>query len=200
MKNRDIYRRRCQCNIQETLYTGQWCLSHLQSRHLVVVLPITISCSVVFSWISSTAWHLFLFKGYFSFGKSQASQGTKSGLSGGWVTGRFDVSPNITHVCWCTSGCIVMMKLPIISGCCCGLLNHPNSFRRGTFKLNAEFHTDSLLYSLSHFECEDHTVHMLTQRHLPPILTSTIKSSLFRHVHSSPLLVTSILQKPFLLY
>ena len=57
----------------------------------------------------------------------------------------------------------------------CGLLNHPNSFCRGMLKLNAKFDADSLLYSLSHFECDDHTVHMLTQWHLPPPLTGTVK-------------------------
>ena len=31
------------------------------------------------------------------------------------------------------------------------------------FKLNAKFDADSLLYSLSYFECDNHTVHMLTQ-------------------------------------
>ena len=41
--------------------------------------------------------------------------------------------------------------------------------------------------SLRHFECNGHTVHMLTQWHLPPPLTSTVKSSLFTPVHSSPL-------------
>ena len=54
-------------------------------------------------------------------------------------------------------------------------------------KLNAKFDTDSLLCSLSHFECDGHTVHMLTQWCLPPPLTSTVKSSLFTHAHSSPL-------------
>ena len=68
-----------------------------------------------------------------------------------------------------------------------GLLNHPTSFCGGTFKLNAKFDADFLLYSLSHFACHGHTVHMLTQRHLPPPLTSTVKSSLFTHVHSNPL-------------
>ena len=62
----------------------------------------------------------------------------------------------------------------------------PNSFCRGKLKLNAKFDADSLLYSPSHFECEGHTVHMLTQRCLPPPLTSTVKSSLFTHAHSSP--------------
>ena len=52
------------------------------------------------------------------------------------------------------------------------------------FKLNAKFDADSLLYSLSHSECDGHTVHMLTQQHLLPPLTSTVKSSLFTYVHS----------------
>ena len=41
------------------------------------------------------------------------------------------------------------------------------------------------------FECDDHTVHMLTQRHLPPPVTSTVKSSLLSHGHSSPLSLAS---------
>ena len=44
------------------------------------VLQITISCSVIFCWISSMVWNLFPLKGDCSFGKSQKSQGTKSGL------------------------------------------------------------------------------------------------------------------------
>ena len=66
-------------------------------------------------------------------------------------------------------------------------MNHLNSFCRGMFKLNAKFGADSLLYSFSHFECDGHTVHMLTQRHLRPPLTTIIKLSLFMEVHSSPL-------------
>ena len=55
------------------------------------------------------------------------------------------------------------------------------------FKLNAKFDADLLLSLLNHVECNGHTVHMLTQQHLPPPLTSTVKSSLFKHAHSSPL-------------
>ena len=55
------------------------------------------------------------------------------------------------------------------------------------FKLNAKFDADSLLYSPSHFEYDNHTVHMLTQQCLLPPLTSTVKSSSFTHAHSSPL-------------
>ena len=38
-----------------------------------------------------------------------------------------------------------------------------------------------------HFEWDSHTAHTLTQWCLPPPLTSTVKSSLFAHAHSSPL-------------
>ena len=50
-------------------------------------------------------------------------------------------------------------------------------------KLNTKFDANLLLYLLSHFEYNGHTVHMLTQWHLLPPLTSTVK--LFTHVHSS---------------
>ena len=71
----------------------------------------------------------------------------------------------------------------------CSFLNRPNtgSFHGQMFKLNTKFDTDLLLYSLSHFECNSHAVHVLTQRRLLSPLTSTVKSSLFTHVHSSPL-------------
>ena len=55
------------------------------------------------------------------------------------------------------------------------------------FKLNAKFGADSWLHSLSPFECDGHTVHMLTQQPLLPPLTSTVTSSLFTHAHFSPL-------------
>ena len=60
-------------------------------------------------------------------------------------------------------------------------------FARGTFKLNAKFDADLLLYLLIHFECDGHTVHKLNQWRLSPPLTSTVKWSLFTHAHSSPL-------------
>ena len=68
----------------------------------------------------------------------------------------------------------------------CSLLNHPNSFHREMFKLNAKFDADSLLYSVSHFECNGHTVHMFTQWRLLPPLTSAVKLSLFTQAHSNP--------------
>ena len=69
-------------------------------------------------------------------------------------------------------------------------LNHLNTFHAGMSKLNAEFDADLLFCSLSHFECAGHTVHRLTQWHPLPPLTSTVKSSLFTHGHSSPLSVS----------
>ena len=50
----------------------------------------------------------------------------------------------------------------------------------------AKFDANVLLYLLSHFECDDHTVHMLTQLRPQPPLTSTVKSLLFTFVHFSP--------------
>ena len=67
------------------------------------------------------------------------------------------------------------------------LLNHLNSFCGQMSKLNVKFDVDSLFYSFSHFEFDGHTVHMLTQQHLPSPLASTVKLSLFTHAHSSPL-------------
>ena len=64
------------------------------------------------------------------------------------------------------------------------LLNHLNSFHRGMFKLNTKSDADFLLYLLSHFECNSH---MLTEQQLRPPLSSIVKSSLFTHMHSSPL-------------
>ena len=69
----------------------------------------------------------------------------------------------------------------------CGLLNHLNNFHGGLFKLDAKFDVHFLLCLLSHFECHSHTVHVFIQWRLPPPLTSTMKSSLFTHMHSIPL-------------
>ena len=73
----------------------------------------------------------------------------------------------------------------------CSLLNNLNSFRGGMFKLNATLGAGLLLYLLSHFECNSHTVHMLTQWHLP----SPVKLSLFMHARSSPLALAARLHR-----
>ena len=89
------------------------------------------------------------------------------------------------------SGHIVVIELPVAHSC--RLLKHLNSFHREMFKLNTKFDADSLPYLLSHFECDDHhIVHIFTQWHLPPLLTSNSEvSSLFTHVHSSPLFLVA---------
>ena len=62
------------------------------------------------------------------------------------------------------------------------------------FNFNAKFDADLLFCSLCHFECDGHKVHILTEQHLPP-LTSTVKSSLFTHAHSSPLSLAARLHR-----
>ena len=153
------------------------------------VLPITISCPIIiFSWISSMVWNLFPSKGNLSLGESQKSRCAKSGLEQG----------RVTWLIWCFTkllcsrrdtsvGTLLWWSCQSAVAYNCSLLNHPNSFQRAMFKFNAKFEVDLLHYLLSHFECNGHTVHMLTQWHLLPPLTSTIKLSLFTHMHSSPL-------------
>ena len=111
--------------------------------------------------------------------------GCRGAESPGW----FDVSTkNSTRdvrrdwVCCCDEAANHQFALS------CSLLNHLNSFCAGIFKLNAKFDADLSLYLLSHFEWDGHTVLIHTQQHAPPPLTtSTVKLSLFTHVHSSPL-------------
>ena len=108
-------------------------------------------------------------------------------LSRTWVT--FNRSLTIfeaflPHFYLCCTHCIVPETL-----------NHLNSFCGGIFKLNSKLDAESLLYSLSHCECDGHTVHMLPQRRLPPPLISTMKSSLFTHAHSSPLSLAASLHQ-----
>ena len=78
---------------------------------------------------------------------------------------------------------------------CCSLLHHLNSFHGGMFKCNAKSDAYLSLYSLSHFECNRHTVHMLTRWYLPPPLTSTAKLSLLTQAHSSPLALATRLHQ-----
>ena len=65
------------------------------------------------------------------------------------------------------------------------LLNHPNSYHEECSSLMKN--SMQICCSIVHFECDGHRAHMLTQQHLPPSLTSTVKSSLFTHAYSRPL-------------
>ena len=145
------------------------------------VLPIAISCPVIFSWISLTSWNLLPFKGDFSFGKRSCrvwNLGCKGVESPGWLC----VLPKKLRMrsdAWAGMLLWWSCQSPVVHSC--DLLNHPSSFCKGMFKLNAKLDADSLLYSLSHFECDSHTVHTLTQQCLLSPLTSTVTSSLFTH-------------------
>ena len=77
----------------------------------------------------------------------------------------------------------------------CSHLNHSNSSWGVKLKLNAKFDADPLFYSLSHFECNAHIVYMFTQWCLLPPQTSTVKSPLFTHAHSSPLSLAARLHR-----
>ena len=112
-------------------------------------------------------------------GKARSCRAPNLGCSGAESSVRFDVllkhsAQDVTYKQTC---------------CRDEAANHqlPNNFCEGTLKLNAKFDADFLLYLVSYFECNGHTVHMITRRCLWPPLTITVKLSLFLHVHSSPL-------------
>ena len=184
MKNRDIYWRKYKT--EETLYIGQWCLSPLQSRHHGTShnSPNHHQLSHHIFLNLMDIWNLFLYKGNFSFGKSQKSQ--CHSIAQIWAIGGLS---HLGDVMFCKktrwmrwdawAGTLSWWSCQSPVAHSCGLLNHPNSFHRVMFKLNTKFDADSLLCSLSNFECNGHRVHMLIQWCLLPPLTSTVKSSLF---------------------
>ena len=131
------------------------------------VLPITVSCPVIFPWISSMVWNLFPFKGDFTFGKSQSLRAPNVGCRGAESPGWFDVSQknsvwDVIHEQVCCHDEAASHQLPIATAFWIIWIIH-----RGMFKLNAKFDANSLLYSLSHFQCNGHTVHMLNSVYLP---------------------------------
>ena len=114
-------------------------------------------------------WNLFPFKGDFSFGKSWKLLGNQI-----WTVQRLShlgdlmFHQNLCMGCDAWAGTLSWWSCQSLVAQSCGFLNHVNSFLGGMSKLNTKFDAVSLLYSLSHFECDGHTVHMLTQWHLPP--------------------------------
>ena len=172
------------------MYTGQWCLSPLQSRYLGTShsLPIAISCPVIFSWISSMIWNLFPFKGDFSFGEKPEVEGRQIWAVGccvPWVIWCFTKNLCMRRDAW--MGMLLWWSRQPPAAHSCSLWNHLNSFHGGMFEPNAKYDEDSLIYSLSRFECRSHRVNMFIQQHLPPLLTSTVILSLFTHACLSPL-------------
>ena len=120
-------------------------------------------------------------------GKARSCRAPNLGCSGAESPEWFNVLPkNLCTRCDAWAGALLCWSCQSPVAHSLSLLNHLNSFCRGMFKFNAKSDSDLSLYLLSHFECGGHTVHMLIQWCLPPPLTSTVKSSLFTHVHSRP--------------
>ena len=119
MKNRDIYWRKYK--IQKTLYTGQWHLSPLQSRHLESShsSPRGHQLPFTFSWISSTIWNLFLFKGDLVLGKARSCSVPNLGCRGHFAK-KVYIRPNawVGASWWWSCQSLVAHS--------CGFLNHPN--------------------------------------------------------------------------
>ena len=87
-----------------------------------------------------------------------------------------------------------MMKLPITS--CLQLWPSESfSFHGGMFKLNKKSDAHSLLYFLSHFECDSHSTHAHSTVSTVPTDQYSEKSSLFTHAHSSLLSLTARLYR-----
>ena len=150
------------------------------------VLSIAISHPIVFTWISSMVWNLFPFKGHFW--EKPEVPGHQIWAVGGWVTWVICcLAKNLCTRCDAWAGTLLWWSCQPSAVHNCGLLNDLNYFCGGMFKLNTKSDVYLSLYSLSLFECDGHTVHMLTQQCLPHPLTSTVKSSLFTHAHASPL-------------
>ena len=180
------------------MYVKQWHLSPLQNRRLGTShsspshhqLPLYIFLN--FTWwyeISSLSKVILVLE------KARNHRAQNLGYRGVESPGWFDVLPKTaqdvrhepTH--WCDE--TVIHRLPRAAAFWIVWI----VFWGGMFKLNTKFDADLLLYLLSHFECNSHTVHTLTQWHLPSPLTSTVRWSLFTHVHSSPLALAARLHR-----
>ena len=141
------------------------------------VFPITISCPVAPSHFAESHWRSeisSLSKVISVLGKARSHTAPNLGSSGAESPEWFDVSPE--NCMRCDTWTDMLLWWSCVISCWCE---------------KCKFDTDSSLYLLSHFECDGHTVHMLTQWFLPPPLTSTVKSSLFTHAYSSPLSLTA---------
>ena len=162
--------------IQETLYIGQRCLSPLQNRHVGIShsspnchqFPHCIFLNLIDS-LKSLAFHSKVILGL---GKARNHRAPYLGCRGAESPRWFDVSPKklcMRYDAW--AGTLLWWSCQSPDVHSCGLLNHLNSFCRGMFKLTAKFDADLLLDFLSHFECDGHSVHMLTHWCLlPPLM------------------------------
>ena len=177
--------------MQETLYIGQWCLSSPSKWEPWDLTQFSQLPLAALSYFPESHWLSEIFslsKVILVLGKDRSCRAPDLGCRGTESPGWFDVSPKkLCMRCDAWVGALWWWSCQSWVAHRCSLMNHQNSFCRGMFKLNEKSDADSLLYSLSYFEYKDHTVHMHTQWHLPAPLTSTLKSSLLTHAHSSPL-------------
>ena len=151
------------------------------------VLPIATSCPVIFSWISSTVWNLFPFKGEKVLEKPKSHRAPNLGCSGGWAT----------WVIWCFTKNSARDVMHERARCGDEAANHqvPIAAAFWIIWIVSVEECSSLTQNLMqiHFSTcsvilnDSHTVFMLTQWCLPSLLTSIVRLSLFMHAHSSPL-------------
>ena len=171
--------------IQETLYIRQWCFSPLQNRYLGISHSSpSISSSTVQNtlrnpllWLPSASLSYFpeshwqseissLSKVILVLGKAVSRRAPNLCCRGLSHLGDLVFCQKTLHKTWYMSrwaGTLLWWSCQSPVTYSYSLLNHLNSFCGGMFKLNAKFDTDSLFYSLSHLECNGHTVHMLTE-------------------------------------
>ena len=78
------------------------------------------------------------------------------------------------HETWCMSRHVVVMKLPVTSRPQLQPSNHLNSFHRGMFKINKTW--CRFIALLSHFECDNHTLHSLTDQYSEVVIVHACAS------------------------
>ena len=154
------------------MYIGQWHLSPLQRRNLGTShtspnyhqLPHHIFLNLIDCLINTLP-----VQRWFWFREMSEVAGSQIWIVGGWTT----------WVIWCFTKNSVLDKIYEWAHCHDEAANHQLPIamafwiiwivsRRGMSKLNTKFYADSLFYSLNHFECDGHTVYMLTQWRPPP--------------------------------
>ena len=129
-------------------------------------------------------------------GKAGSHRVPNRGCTGAESPGCFDVSQkNLSTRCDAWAGTLSGRSCLSPVAHSCSLLNHLNSFHGGMSKHNRKIWCRFIALLAQSFWMLCHTVHMLTQWHLPPPLTSTVKLSLFAHVHSSPLSLAARLHR-----
>ena len=160
------------------------------------MLPITISCPIVFSWISSMVWKSSFLRWFELLEKPEVT------VNQIWVIGGLShgvircFAKNLCKRCGDTWEAMLSWwscQSPVDHSC--GLLNNPNCFHRGMFKVNTKFECRFIaLLAQSFWIGWSHSTHSHSTVSTAP-LTTTVKSSLFTHVHSSPLALAARLHQ-----